>query len=163
MSDERNNFKVLRSDGESAQVRCPQCGNVFTTNAAGEDGLVYCYKQKCLVPECPRCGTTEAEEPEGPPRILLLRSGETARFGRVPYVNADHCILDGGCPTPKCACKPFKVQGHGRRASKDEQAWEATARCVACQKDVGTLRYETGTFFGVREDEAVLSGPWKVY
>lgn len=64
---------------------------------------------------------------------------------------------------PRCGADPFLVAGAGKRPSADDRAWEADAGCLACGARVGTLRVEADTLFGVREDEAVLRGPWRVY
>jgi hypothetical protein len=77
-------------------------------------------------------------------------------------VRAEYAILSGPCP--KCGALPCNVQGTGRRISSDDRAYEATGVCLACKQAIGTIRAETGTLFGVEEDERVLaSGRWRVY
>lgn len=68
--------------------------------------------------------------------------------------DADHVAVVGA-ECPYCLVTPFKIAGSNRRPSKDDQAWEADAGCLACRAHVGTLRLEVNTLFGVREDEAV--------
>ncbi len=92
--------------------------------------------------------------------FLLLSEGER-RTAREPFDGADHVVVDGACP--KCGTHDFRVAGHGRRPSADDRAWEADASCYACRARVGTIRLETNTLFGVREDEAVLKGRVRVY
>lgn len=93
-------------------------------------------------------------------KIFLLLEDER-RKAAPPFPEADHAKVKGSCP--KCECTDFRVEGHGRRPSKDDRAWEADASCLACKAHVGTLRIETNTLFGVREDEAVLRGRCRVY
>jgi hypothetical protein len=94
-------------------------------------------------------------------RIFLLVDGGPGRKARQPFPDADHAQVEGSCP--KCGAADFKVGGSGRRPSKDDRAWEADGYCLACRAHVGTIRVETSTLFGVREDEAVLRGRCRVY
>lgn len=90
--------------------------------------------------------------------ILLLADGESL-----------HCTEHGACvivnprACPKCGARPWRVRGATAHPSTDGRAYEATAACVDCGQVVGRLRVETGTLFGVAEDEAVLCGRWRVY
>lgn len=93
-------------------------------------------------------------------KITLLSPSGT-RPCKAPYEGADHVAAEGACP--QCKANPFKVAGNGMRPSADDRAWEADATCWACRKHVGTLRVDTGTLFGVREDRAVLEGRCRVY
>lgn len=93
-------------------------------------------------------------------RMFLLTDG--VRFPlRLPHEAADHALCSGTCP--KCGVTNFGVQGSGRRPSADDRAWEADAYCASCKAPVGAIRVEPSTLFGVREDEAVLSGRCRVY
>lgn len=96
---------------------------------------------------------------------LLLKHDSTTRACKLPFQDADHALASGACPY--CAREEdgggFKVAGSGRRPSADDRAWEADAGCLACKAHLGTLRVETNTLFGVREDEAVLRGRCRVY
>lgn len=78
-----------------------------------------------------------------------------------PYAFADHAVAGGACPL--CRAEPFKIAGSGMRPSADDRAYESDGRCLACGGAVGLIRAEASTLFGVREDEAVGSGPWRVY
>jgi hypothetical protein len=72
-----------------------------------------------------------------------------------------------GVTVPEMTCpecrQPLVVGGAGSRPSKDDRAYEADASCLGCRKRMGTLRVETDTIFGVREDERVLNGRVRVY
>lgn len=122
--------------------------------------------------------------------FLLMKHAPERRRCKLPFEGADHAIADGCCPycsaredCPGCSangnsgttpdwkqCKKclgkgggFKIAGSGRRPSDDDRAWEADAGCLACKAHVGTLRVESNTLFGVREDERVLRGRVRVY
>lgn len=92
-------------------------------------------------------------------KIFLFLNGNRYHAAP-PYKDADHAVVETVCP--HCT-KPLRVQGGGMRPSADDRAWEADARSVCCGKPVGVIRAETGTLFGVREDQAVLAGRCRVY
>lgn len=94
-------------------------------------------------------------------KIRLLRDGKRLKCTEPPFEGADHVVCEGACP--ECSITPFKIAGSNMHPSADDQAWEASAGCLACKAHVGTLRVETGTLFGVREDRAVLAGRCRVY
>jgi hypothetical protein len=71
--------------------------------------------------------------------------------------------VEGVRACPHCGAAPFRVGGRGAHPSSDDRAHEAVAACMACKRNVGTLRVEASTVFGVREDAHVLAGPWKVF
>lgn len=96
---------------------------------------------------------------------LLLKHDGTVRKCKTPFPEADHALAEGACPY--CNVMElgggFKVAGASMRPSDDDRAYEANAGCLACKAHLGTLRVETNTLFGVREDEAVLRGRCRVY
>lgn len=94
-------------------------------------------------------------------KIFLLINNEPKRKAAPPFPEADHAVVEGACP--KCGCSDFRVSGTGRRPSADDRAWEADAIALCCRAPVGTIRMETNTLFGVREDEVVLRGRCRVY
>jgi len=94
-------------------------------------------------------------------RIYLLPKDGARRVCVAPYEGVAFVHADGACP--KCGTDDFKVAGAGCGASADDRAWESTAYCLACKSHVGTLRVESNTLFGVREDQAVLNGRMRVY
>ena len=94
-------------------------------------------------------------------KVYLLTPTGPRRKARVPYEDADHAVVAGSCPA--CGAADFRVAGTGRRPSADDRAWEADAVALCCGRHVGTIRLEPNTLFGVREDEAVLRGRWRVY
>jgi hypothetical protein len=63
---------------------------------------------------------------------------------------------------PACL-EPLRVGGAGSQPSADDRAYEARAFCMSCKRFMGTLRVETDTLFGVREDEAVLNSRYRVF
>lgn len=93
-------------------------------------------------------------------KITLIMDEQQTRRARLPAQDADHCEVVGACP---CGATPFRVQGTGRRYSTDDRAYEADGVAVCCDRYVGVLRVETGTLFGVREDEAVSRCGARVY
>jgi predicted nucleic acid-binding Zn-ribbon protein len=95
------------------------------------------------------------------PKIFLIVSEGPRRKASTPFPDADHAVVEGKCPA--CGCDDFKVAGTGRRPSSDDRAWEADGVALCCRAHVGTIRVETNTLFGVREDEAVLRGRCRVY
>ena len=91
-------------------------------------------------------------------KVFLLRHDEPRR---VITPHSDYGVVhDVVCPS--CKALELRVQGAGRRVSDDDRAWEADAFSVCCNQRVGTIRAETNTLFGVREDQRVLNGPWLV-
>jgi len=93
---------------------------------------------------------------------FLIRDGKrhklTLDFPEASFAR----VADEKCP--HCGSEQFGVAGTGKRPSKDDRAWEADAVSTCCKKPVGTIRVETGTLFGVREDAEVLSGRYgRVY
>ena len=55
------------------------------------------------------------------------------------------------------------MQGSGKLREQGSRAWEAEGYCTACDQHVGVIRVETGTLFGVREDEAMSRYGCKIY
>lgn len=95
---------------------------------------------------------------------LLADSGGARRRCRLPGPDfqQDHVTTDGPCPA--CGADgELIVQGTRVRPSSDDRAYEADAVARCCGKRVGVIRTEVATLFGVREDMAVLNGPWRVY
>ena len=79
-----------------------------------------------------------------------------------PFPGADHAIVvDTLCPG--CGATPFKVAGTGRRIAPNNRDYEADAVALCCDRYAGTLRVETRTLFGLREDEAVFSMGIRIY
>ena len=95
-------------------------------------------------------------------KLYLLRDGHPRRTLELPQrrTAGDVPVPDEKCP--HCA-EPLKVGGANKRIAEDDRAYESDAGCISCGRYVGTLRLETGTLFGVREDEAVLRGRVRVY
>lgn len=81
----------------------------------------------------------------------------------LPYDDCDHAIVDDMERCPGCKAKaPVKVQGTGKRYESDD-TYAADGITVCCGKWLGTIRAKMNTLFGIREDEAVIAGPWRVY
>lgn len=92
-------------------------------------------------------------------KVFLIR--DKRLHCKVPFVGADHAVVEGACPS--CEATPFKVGGTGRRPSADDRAWEADAVSLCCGQEVGLLRAEPNTLFGVREDERVSRMGVRIY
>jgi len=97
---------------------------------------------------------------DGTMHIWLIVDGVRRKVS-TPEAHADHAKVDGSCP--RCGIEDFRVAGGNRRPSEDDRAWEADGVCLACGQNVGLIRADTDTLFGVREDEAVLNGRFRVY
>ena len=76
--------------------------------------------------------------------------------------NARHVEAPVACPV--CAAPaPLRVIGGPRRIA-DRDHYEADAYCQACGIQIGKLRVEMETLFGLEEDESVLThGRARVY
>jgi hypothetical protein len=94
-------------------------------------------------------------------KIILVRPNGKRLPAKLPYEGADFAVLVTGCP--ECGAHEPKLQGTGRRPSKDGRAWEADAVALCCDRHVGTLRCEMNTLFGVEEDERVFRMGIKIY
>lgn len=101
-------------------------------------------------------------------RITLVAPDGRRLTAERPYDGADHVTVDmpcpHGCPRTSCLGVParLRVTGLGiERTTHDTHYARAVARC--CEGPVGVLECEMSTIFGVREDEMVIAGPWKVY
>ena len=101
-----------------------------------------------------------AERQDEMTKMYLVQDGKRRRI-ELPFEGAKAARCEGEvCPTCK---EPLMVAGSGRHPSEDDRAWEAEGYSVCCKVHVGKIRVETGTLFGVREDEAVLNGRCRVY
>lgn len=77
---------------------------------------------------------------------------------RLPYDGAKYVLAvdtKEHCPYCGAGGEDFKIAGNKRRPSKDNTAWVADGGCLACRAWLGDLVAETGTLFGVEEDERV--------
>jgi hypothetical protein len=81
---------------------------------------------------------------------------------KLPFEGADHVVSEKA-RCPHCGSTPLKVAGKNQRPSSDDRAWESDGYALCCKLYLGTIRAEAETLFGVREDQAVLNGPWRVY
>lgn len=94
-------------------------------------------------------------------KMMLLVDGKRLKI-ETPFDGADHAVVTGNV-CPHCGIRPLKVAGGGRYPSKDDRAWEAEGFALCCRKHVGTIRVETDTLFGVREDAAVARMGARIY
>jgi len=80
---------------------------------------------------------------------------------KLEYVHAGHaeCTID--CPRCKSEA-PLRVVGRNNHIV-DDRAWEADGVAVCCGGELGRIRYEPDTIFGIEEDRAVLNGRPRVY
>lgn len=84
---------------------------------------------------------------------------------KLPFPEADYANFKTPITCPACGAPSEKlgVQGSGRRISEDDLAYEADGYATCCNAHLGTIRYETNTFFGVREDEAMARLGVRIY
>lgn len=68
--------------------------------------------------------------------------------------------FSGACPC--CRAVPFRVAGEGQER-EGHDTYAARARCIDCDKHVGTVHARVDTIFGIEEDERVLHGRCRVY
>lgn len=92
---------------------------------------------------------------------ITLKTGTAVLTCKLEHENADRVVAPGSCP--HCQHTPFEVRGENRRDAADDRALEADGFCPYCGKEVGLLRVEMNTLFGVKEDRAVLQGRCRVY
>ena len=96
---------------------------------------------------------------------LMMKHDNTVRVCKRPFPEADHAVATGACPY--CGIEGqdggFKVAGKNMRPSADDRAYESDAGCLACKAHLGMLRAETGTLFGIREDEAIARLGIRIY
>lgn len=92
-------------------------------------------------------------------KVKLITDERTYKLNVTPQDTA----VDVPINCPHCDHHPLRVSGTDKRIAPDDRAYIADAISVCCSKHVGTLRLETNTLFGLREDEAVLKGRCRVY
>lgn len=101
-------------------------------------------------------------------KITLVTADDVRHDAQLPYDGADHVTIDMACPHG-CERRSvmgikllLKVRGLGiERTTHDTHYARAVALC--CDQRIGVIATTMSTVFGIREDESVLSGPWKVY
>lgn len=92
-------------------------------------------------------------------KIILLHNEQ--RFDCSAVADESFVTVTGyTCP---CGEKTWRISGGQSQISDDDRAYEASARSLCCNRIVGVLRVEMDTLFGLREDQAVLSGRCRVY
>lgn len=67
----------------------------------------------------------------------------------------------GRCPS--CLVAEFRVIGDVQRQKVGRDTVTAPALALCCAAEVGTVRVELSTIFGLEEDERVLHGRARVY
>jgi hypothetical protein len=99
------------------------------------------------------------------PKIFLLRDGAAKLELKLPFPEADYANFKTPIACPACGGPSEKlgVQGSGKHPSQDDRAYEAEGYATCCKAHLGTIRFETGTFFGVREDEAMARLGIRIY
>lgn len=105
--------------------------------------------------------------------LFFLPREAKRRRAHERFSGADHAVAEGPCPGcqslesyecgERATVAGFRVQGRGRRIAPDDRAYEADAVAMCCDGAVGTLRLETNTLFGLREDEAVSRLGVRIY
>ena len=94
-------------------------------------------------------------------KIRFYPSDGGVRVATLPYVDADHCVVDGTCP--HCNATPFKAAGVRGSRVRGFDTHTADAGCVGCKVVTGQLVITVNTLFGIEEDEQVLRGRCRVY
>lgn len=69
--------------------------------------------------------------------------------------------VDGACPT--CERGELRVIGDVKRQAIGHDTVTAPALALCCGREIGTVRVEFNTIFGLEEDHAVLHGRPRVY
>ncbi len=116
-------------------------------------------------PACPklqlRAGlSTHYERGTTTMKIYLILPDESRR--NVFPFGEHFARADGTCPA--CGARELRIAGKNKRPSVDDRAIIAEAFAVGCcGEEIGTIRAEPDTLFGVREDAAVLNGRARVY
>lgn len=91
---------------------------------------------------------------------VTVKIGDVEHDGRLP--ESERWIeLDGRCPS--CERQPLKVIGDVHRQNVGTHAVTAPALALCCGQEIGTVRAEMATIFGLEEDERVLHGRCRVY
>jgi hypothetical protein len=93
-------------------------------------------------------------------RIVNHVGVDEARSSRLPE-SEKWIYVDGRCPS--CGRGELRVIGdiHRQRVGSHEVTAPALALC--CGQEVGEVRAELSTIFGLEEDRAVLNGRARVY
>lgn len=90
---------------------------------------------------------------------ITIQIEETRHACTMPYDGADHVLSSVALP---CGCETRKIGGRGMTL-ESRDTYRAKAGCMVCGADVGTLRVEVSTVFGIEEDERVLNGRCRVH
>lgn len=87
---------------------------------------------------------------------------ESKNVATKAHDGCDYVTVETCCP--HCQEKPLNCFGKtGPTISTDDRAYECVAFSICCDRNVGILRAETDTLFGLSEDNAVLNGRSRVY
>jgi hypothetical protein len=95
---------------------------------------------------------------------ITVQIGGVRHPAAPPFPEADHCAVNIACPACGAAA-PLKVAGSGRFVDPDARhdTWAAEGYAQCCRANVGLIRMQVSTLFGIEEDEAVLRGRVRVY
>lgn len=91
---------------------------------------------------------------------LHVTIADEPRTASLPYESAPFVDVSGGCPS--CGAD-LRVIGDVTRQVIGHDTITAPALATCCRAEVGTLRVEFNTIFGLEEDAAVLNGRARVY
>ena len=95
---------------------------------------------------------------------ITLTVDDTSYPCRLPYADADHCLVELVCPHCR-APSPIRVAGAKMRIDPDARhdTYLSDGGHLDCGTYLGPLRLRVSTIFGVEEDRAVLLGRVRVY
>jgi hypothetical protein len=92
---------------------------------------------------------------------LHVTIADSPRTASLPYESAPFVDVAGACPS--CGAESFRIIGDEPRHSVGHDYVKAPALAICCGAEVGVLRVEFNTIFGLEEDAAVLNGRVRVY
>ena len=89
-----------------------------------------------------------------------VKIGDVERGSRLPECE-QWIDVDGRCPS--CNRGNFRVIGDVKRQTITGHDIGAPALALCCGQEVGEVRVEFSTIFGLEEDQRVLNGRARVY
>lgn len=95
---------------------------------------------------------------------ITVQIGDVHHDAKLPFPNADHCIVD--IPCPHCKVEQLGVVGSGRFIDPDARhdTWAAEGYATCCKMHVGLIRVKiAGTLFGIEEDQRVANMGIRIY
>ena len=94
-------------------------------------------------------------------KIMFHPNKGPARKAKLPYTDADYCVVDGECPY--CKAMPFHAAGVKGTMVKGHATLTSDAGCIGCKVVTGKLVVKVNTLFGIEEDERVMRSGVRIY